>query len=118
MLNNTNSLVNGLMAGATNTPDPVVGMGATILMWTDRHAATVVEVINAKTIVIQQDRATRADDNGMSDAQSWTFEPNPDAPRTTYTKRSNGAWVRKGEPAKGGSRIAVGVRSEHYDFSF
>jgi hypothetical protein len=118
MLNNTNSLVNGMMAGATNTPDPVVGMGATMIGWTDRHAATVVEVINDKTIVVQQDTATRTDDRGMSDAQDWTFEPNPDAERKTYTKRSNGAWVLKGQSAKGGSRILVGARSEHFDFSF
>ena len=41
----TNSLVNHLYSRMTvGAPAPVVGMAATTLSWTDRHAATVTKV--------------------------------------------------------------------------
>ena len=113
----TGSLVNLIHAGSANA-EPTVGMGATILGWTDRHAATVVEVPNAKTVVIQRDNAKRTDGLGMSDAQSYDYSPDTDAPRQTFTLRKNGAWVLKGQPLKGGRRIKLGIRDEHYDYSF
>lgn len=42
----TNSLVNHLYARATvGQPKPVVGMGATLLDWTDRRPATITSVM-------------------------------------------------------------------------
>lgn len=114
---NTGSLINNLMGNPTTTA-PEVGMGATVLLWSDRHAATVVEVITAKKIVIQQDKATRTDDLGMSDSQDYTYERDETAPKETYTLRKNGSWVRAGSPMKDGTRLRLGVRDEHYDFSF
>lgn len=98
--------------------EPEVGMGATVLYWTDRRAATIVEVISPREIVIQRDRATRSDGGGMSDAQSYTYERQPDAPREVYTLRKNGAWVRKGGSMKTGQRLSIGARIEYYDYSF
>lgn len=113
----TNSLVNLITANANTVPE--VGMGATILSWTDRHAATIVEVSKSgKSIVVQEDNAKRVDTNGMSDAQNYEHTPNTDAPRITYTLRKNGQWVRQGDPLKGGGRLRVGVRDHHFDFSF
>lgn len=113
----TGSLVNHLM-DRTQDPAPEVGMGATLLGWTDRHAATIVEVPNERTVVVQADTATRTDNNGMSDAQSYDYAANPDAPRVTYTLRKNGRWVRKGESSKNGARLSIGHRSSYYDYSF
>ena len=49
----TGSVTNHLYSRATiGQPEPVVGMGATILCWTDRHAATIQQVIKLKTGVI------------------------------------------------------------------
>jgi hypothetical protein len=111
----TGSLVNLLYSGSKDQV-PTIGMGATILCWTDRHAATIVEV-SAKRVGIRQDEAIRTDTNGMSDSQQYEYKPG-NGPVTYYTLRKNGAWVREGEPMKGGQRITIGVRDEHYDFSF
>ena len=112
----TGSIVNRLMGNSAKAPE--VGMGATILMFTDRHAATVIEVVTPQKIVIQRDEARRVDNNGMSESQEWEFKPNKNAVRETYTKRKNGAWVRAGDPMRNGTRLALGHRSEYYDFSF
>lgn len=114
----TGSLINHVTSGDRDA-EPVVGMGATILLWTDRHAATVVEVsASKKRLSIQRDKATRTDKNGMSDSQAYSFEPNPEAHRETYTLRRNGAWVVLGGGQKNGRRLKLGARSEYRDFSF
>lgn len=118
-MTHTGSLIN-LVSGDARYPQPEVGMGATILMWTDRHAATVTKVsASRKQVTVQEDKATRTDNLGMTDSgQEYTFEPNPDAPERVYTLRKNGAWVRQGEPLRGGQRLAIGHRDHYYDFSF
>jgi len=114
----TGSFINALY-DAQSVPAPMVGMGATILMWTDRHAATVVWVSDSgKALEIQRDHATRADSNGMSDAQSYTYAPNPEASRDRYTLRRNGKWIREGSSAKSALSLLLGVRDEHFDYSF
>lgn len=112
------SLTN-LMASNSKSAEPEVGMGATILMYSDRHAATIVEVNASKTRVgIQRDDAKRVDDNGMSDSQHYEFTPDTSAPVEYYTLRKNGKWVRVGQPQSSGAQIGVGYRSEYYDFTF
>lgn len=114
----TGSLVNAVVGGSRQ-PAPEVGMGATVLHWTDRSAATVVSVsASGKSIVVQMDNARRTDSNGMSESQTWEHTPNPNAHRLEYTHRKNGAWVRKGEPMKSGGRLALGYRDTYHDFSF
>lgn len=45
----TASVMNHLMSRATvGHPESVVGMGATILMWTDRRAATIIDATRSK----------------------------------------------------------------------
>lgn len=46
------SLNNLMLTGTKGQPTPEVGMGATQLGWTDRHAYTIVEVINHRRIVV------------------------------------------------------------------
>lgn len=112
----TGSLINHLYSGQTEAP--AVGAGATLLMWSDRHAGTIVEVSpNGKRVGFQQDEAIRTDKNGMSDSQTYEYKPNPQAGIQYFTLRKNGAWVREGESMKG-TRITIGVRNEYHDFSF
>lgn len=69
----TGSFVNYLMGN--NSTKPEVGKGATLLMWTDRHAYEVMEVLNdGKRVRLRQYDAERTDDNGMSDSQSYKYE--------------------------------------------
>lgn len=112
----TGSLVNHIMSGSA-MPAPEVGMGATILSWSDRHAATITAIDKkGKRIAVVEDVATRTDDNGMSDAQSYSYAPGTGNP-AFFTLRKNGAWVREGDSIKG-QRILIGTRDSHHDFSF
>ena len=113
----TNSLVNNIYANS-RYPKPEVGMGATELLWTDRHACTITSIINDKTIEVQRDKAIRTDSNGMSESQEYRYEPNPDAKKTIVTLRKNGRWVKKGDKMHNGTSFAIGARNEHYDYSF
>lgn len=90
-----------------------VGMGATQLMYADRHAFTVVRVSpSGKTVWVQQDNATRTDKNGMSESQEYTFTPNKTNPEVRVNKTKHG-W----HSSLHGS-FALGYRYEYYDYSF
>jgi hypothetical protein len=112
------SLINAI-SGSNPELLPEVGMGATQLFWTDRVASTVIEVsASGKSVTVQRDKAIRTDDHGMSDAQSYRYEPNPEGGTAVYTKRKNGQWIRKGDPLQGGQRLGLGYRNEYRDYSF
>jgi len=117
LLGPTGSLTNNIYANSKQII-PVIGMGATELMHTDRHAFTIVEVISPKEIVVQRDNAIRTDNNGMSDSQGYRYEPNPEGEKITVTLRKNGRWVTKGGGLWNGTSWAIDRRDEHYDYSF
>ena len=107
------SLVNRLMENA-GPPIPEVGMGGTILMYSDRHAVTVVEILSPKRILVQQDIATRTDKNGMSECQDYTYTSNPNATKREFSLRKDGRW----KEAKGQTILMLGKRESYHDFSF
>lgn len=112
------SMMNMLMDNS-KMPVPEVGMGATELCWSDRHAYTIVEIKSPKRIIVQQDHAKRTDNNGMSECQSYEFTPNPDAAKIELSLRKNGRWMPVGQGLKsGGSSFLIGSRQEYYDYSF
>ena len=116
----TGSLINHLLSGADN-PRPEVGIGATILKWTDREAGTVTEVIKNKAgkaveVVVQEDEA-EPEFKGMTDSQSYTYKLDPNGRKSRFTLRRNGAWVAKGDSIKG-TQVAFGYRRKYHDFSF
>jgi len=114
----TGSFFNLLMSGSNGQPVPEVGMGATILGWTDRKACTIVEVSASKrSIKVQRDIATRTDDHGASDSQSYNYERDPEGEVREFTLRKNGAYVEKGASMRG-YRLRLGARNEYFDFSF
>lgn len=105
---------------ATSTPTiPEVGMGATVVYWSDREPGTIVKVSKSgKTIVVRADHAVRVDDRGMSDSQDYEYSPNPNGHEWEFSLRKNGRWVQVGETARGGTICAIGYRRKYYDFSF
>ena len=111
----TGSMVNHMM-GNTRQPAPEIGMGATELCWTDRHAYTVVQVFSEKHIGVKRDLVTRMDKNGVSESQSYMYCPQPGAPMIHLTLRKDGRWRVRGE--RDGHVFALGVRREYYDYSF
>lgn len=113
----TGSLINYIYDRTESAP-PIVGMGATVLGWTDRTPATVIEVsASGKRVVLQDDDFRRTDTNGMSDAQSYEYERNPRGRKRVFTLRKNGRWVAQGQPMTGSAAL-IGKRERYYDFSF
>lgn len=111
-------------------PALYVGMGATMLQWTDRHAATIIaiKVIRKVTYaIVTRDTATRTDKNGMSESQEYTYSSNPNGteyifkkhPKTGFWKevRMNGKTGRYVQMSTG-TGLKIGVRDEYYDYSF
>lgn len=114
----TGSLINHVLSDKNGTV-PQIGMGATLLYWSDRQPATIVDVQKGgKLIAIQRDNAERIDSNGMSESQEYKYSPNVAAPLEWYQLRKNGSYVKKGESLRHGQRLAIGYREKYYDFSF
>lgn len=117
------NLINRMME-ASATPEPEVGMGATVCLWSDRHAATITEVIRYKTgpkagqvkgVKTRACKAIRTDNNGMSEAQAYRYEENPDAPEAVWTLRKDGRFIKRGSKY---TTLAIGFRDAYYDYSF
>lgn len=107
----TGSLVNHLMSGTKGEPTPTVGMGCTILGWSDRHAGTIVKVTPTQ-VHVQQDVATRTDKNGASEIQEYTYAPDTTAPVQVFRK------TKRGWRSTAGDGLRVGDRREYHDYSF
>lgn len=111
----TASVMNHLLSGTNGQPAPAVGMGITILHWTDRSAGTIHKVSpSGKTFWFTEDKATRIDGNGMSESQNYRYEPQPDAPLRMARQRVNGQWRVSGD----GKAIMLGNRAAYHDYSF
>lgn len=94
---------------------PVVGIGATISFHSDRVATTLIQVTHkGKRLILQRDKATRIDHNGMSEIQEYNYEKDTNGEIYTATLRKDGAYRLVG----GTERVSLGVRREYYDFSF
>lgn len=102
-----------------------VGDGATINLWSDSHACTIIKVTKS-TVTVRRDKAIRDPEfkpewiiGGFSahctnqNEQQWTYEPDPDGEVSTFH------WSRKygsfGQP--GNLRLSRG-RHEFYDYNF
>jgi len=111
--------MNIILSQARTSIVPEVGMGVTIICFSDREAATVIEVSkDKKTVIIQEDTAERIDKNGMCEHQEYVFTPNPSARKEVYRLRKNGRWVVKGGSMKNGQCILLGSRDKYYDYNF
>lgn len=128
----TASVTNHILSRAVKgQPEPVVGMGATILSWTDRQPGTIIDVSNAHAatvIYVREDNATRVDKLGMTDSgQRYLFEPDPNGRLYTFRKREDGTWEevtvnpktgRYNKIEGGGHGLRIGERDKYHDFSF
>jgi hypothetical protein len=111
----TGSLQNMLADQSQDAAAVAFGVGATVVSWTDRHAATIIEVsASGHKITVQYDTAVRTDSNGMSDAQSYEFARDERGRTQVFTRRKNGDYRIVG----GSTRLLVGVRSQYHDYSF
>ncbi|MCK5610196.1 hypothetical protein KAR91_50445 [Candidatus Pacearchaeota archaeon] len=87
-----------------------IGDGATVNMLTDKYPATVIAT-TPQTVTVRRDKAIRTDNNGMSESQSYRFEPDPDGAVERFNKRKDGRYHTPG------ARLSPG-RDAYHDFSF
>lgn len=122
----TGSFTNHILSRSTKgQPDPEVGMGCTLLQWSDRKAATIIAIENG-IITVQEDHATRTDQNGMSDMQDYDHAPNPDGATYNFRFGKSGKWelIQKNErtgrwkKSEVSTGLLLGRRDHHHDFSF
>jgi hypothetical protein len=93
------------------SPKPEVGMGATIFLWSDRHAATVTKVSpSGKTIELTEDDVTKWEKWPSGYGIEFTANPNGRKYEARLTK--NGTWK------SAGNGVALGRRAAYRDPSF
>lgn len=122
------SVINRIMESGQHT-EPEVGLPVTITHYSDRSVGIITEVTLGKSgknkgqptkIRVAHVKATRVDDRGMSDWQTYEYGGEPvDTDRTAlWTLRNNGRWAQDGQPSKGSAGIRFGVWDYYYDYSF
>ena len=107
---NTGSLINHV-ATSSRQIQPEIGMGATICYWSDREVGTIIKLTPCQ-IHIQMDKATRTDNNGMSECQQYVYERNLKGAIHIFRK------TKRGWRNPGGNGIIIGHRDKYHDFSF
>ena len=98
-----------------------VGDGATMLYYSDRHACTIIEIAdNGSYIKVQKDKATRIDNNGMSECQDYEFERDPKGAVYTFkrTRKDKSVYTGNGKYCDWDVKLSFGARIEYYDYSF
>lgn len=124
----TGSLVNHIQSRATvGQPVPEVGMGATILGWTDRYPATIVkvEVVKGRTyVIVQKDDAKMISGNYYNPGE-YEYTRNYNAPYQAWRTNKDGLWegtvynVRTKRWIKNrGDGLRIGERDRYNDPSF
>ena len=121
----TGSLVNHIYS-RSKSPVPEIGMGATLLSWSDRHPATIIDIFTKGKftyIKVQDDDAKRIDTNGISESQDYEYTRNPDG-AIRFFRFKNDVWESvyidpdTNRFKKGVGSVMLGMRQEYYDFSF
>ena len=91
---------------------PTPGMDATLVLWTDRHAYRVTRVgPSGKVLWAKRLIATRTDNYGMSDVQTYSYSEDPTAREERFQLTAKG-W--KGPTG----RLVLGHAREYHDYSF
>jgi hypothetical protein len=129
----TGSVINHLLSrGTIGQPEPVEGMGATILPWSDRHAATITKVTPATGkryschIDVQYDQSVVVKGGTHDGSAEYEYQRDPSGRiRHFAQRRDTGEWVAMGYNEAGrmvllksGNGLRIGSREEYRDPSF
>lgn len=127
----TGSVINHLHSRAViGQPEPVVGMGATVLLWSDRSACTITNVqqVRGKTIVtVQKDYATVVAGSSHDGSAEYRYSRNPGGSENHFRREDDGRWQQViinrqtgslGKVTGGGCGLRIGERDEYRDPSF
>lgn len=95
---------------------PEVGMGATEILWSDRRAKTIVEVVTPNKVIVRENEVKCLD---YYKGDYEVLEELSCMPQEVFTRRKSGRWVEQGQPDKYGSVFLVlGNRAHYIDPSF
>lgn len=124
----TGSLINHIQSRAViGQPEATVGMGVTLLLWTDRSPGTILTVSpDGQWITVQDDRAIFVCGSAHDGSAEYTFEPDPAGSINTFKKQESGMWqhmvknraTSRWNKSKGGPGLRIGERNKYYDPSF
>lgn len=101
-----------------NSDEFQIGQGCTYHIGSDRYPYTLVEILTSNRVVLQRDNYTRTDKNGISENQTYSFEPDPLAIRIVVSRRKDGRWRRQGEKSGGSGFFTLKGRNAYSDPSF
>lgn len=94
-----------------------VGLGATMNLWSDRRAMTIVEVVTPRKIIVQENKS-RCIDYYAGDYEVLD-ELEGGMNKHVFTLRRGGTWVEQGQPkGRGSVTLSVGFRVHYIDPSF
>jgi hypothetical protein len=121
----TGSVINHLMSRSViGEPTPDVGMGATILMWSDRHAGTIT-MIKGDIIEVTEDDYKPISGSILNGDVKWEFTYNPNGRTSYFRKSKTGLWenvVFNKETGRwkksNGQGLIIGRREKYYDPHF
>lgn len=123
-------MINDILSRATiGQPTPTVGMGATILLHSDRHAATITEVrqVGKSTIVTTQEDASTCVSGSAHDGSARYEFTRDERGRVRHFRATgaDGRWeqVELNTDTKrwiniGGTGLRIGDRDQYYDPHF
>lgn len=125
----TASLVNHLKSRAViGQPDPEVGMGCTLLLWTDRYPTTITEVfkVGKLTYVTVQDDTFKVVNGSTQDGSAkYEYTPNANGTKHHFRRTESGSWDEvQRNPATGrwkksdGYGLHIGAREAYHDPHF
>ncbi len=132
----TGSVMNHLFSRATiGQPKPVVGMGCTMLLWSDRSAGTITKVTEIGgskrwlyEIEVCRDVVTVVAGSSFDGSAEYVYRPSTVSHRYIFRmEREGGAWrevyknLESGKMnliAGGGKGLRIGERDEYRDPSF
>jgi anionic cell wall polymer biosynthesis LytR-Cps2A-Psr (LCP) family protein len=99
---------------STMAANPEVNMPVTINYYSDRRAATITKIIDAKKIEVRFNEVVCMDYY----KSEYDVLPNLMGGELIFTKRKNGRWVVDGQPAKNGTGLSLGIHDHFIDPSF
>lgn len=102
----TNEIIGGFVG------DIKVGAGATLLGYSDRYPATIIEISGDK-IIIQEDNYKRVGKIEMSESQDYEYSPNEHGIKHSVIYKKN----KKRYETTTGTLVRLGVRERYYDYT-
>jgi hypothetical protein len=105
------SMNNTILSTMVNTPEPVIGLGVTVLSWTDREVYRVTAITNNGSVVWLQRDHTVKDEKG-----NYVYTAYPHGPVVWCVVRKDGKRHLFGQLKE--RIVLMGVQDEYYDTSF